>query len=133
MRVLCTFHACASTRCETCTLHNTSTCGPCKQITGLHCSIVVVPCEIMYVKMKVQLSGTVYANIRTHLHTCTAITWLHSTYMYSSHYICIRCTYICTCKQRHNIIQLCIHTYMTTKVLCVYLKFNNCINNIIYF
>ena len=58
---------CATTRCvlphmcchETCTLHNTSKRGPHKHVTGMHCSIVVVPCKITHVKMKLQLSGTV--------------------------------------------------------------------------
>ena len=61
------FHACASTRrvptCvyfhEMCTLHDTSKRGPRKRITGMHCSIVMVPCKITHGKMKLQLSGTV--------------------------------------------------------------------------
>ena len=44
---------------ETCTLHDTSKHGPCKHIMGMHCGIVVVPCKITCVKMKLQLSGTV--------------------------------------------------------------------------
>ena len=44
---------------ETCTLHDTSKRGPRKHVTGMHCSIVVVPRKITCVKMKLQLSGTV--------------------------------------------------------------------------
>ena len=62
------FHVCSFTRrvlprvcChETCTLHDTSKRGPRKHVTGMHCSIVVIPCKIKHVKMKLQLSGTVY-------------------------------------------------------------------------
>ena len=45
---------------ETCTLDDTSKRGPRKHITGIHCSIVVVPHEITHVKMQLQLSGTVF-------------------------------------------------------------------------
>ena len=48
---------------ETCTLHDTSKHGPHKYITGMHCSIVVVPRKITHEKMKLQLSGTVYSAI----------------------------------------------------------------------
>ena len=44
---------------KTCTLHDTSKRGPCKHVTGMHCSIVVVPRKIMCGKMKLQLSGIV--------------------------------------------------------------------------
>ena len=44
---------------ETCTLHDTSKRGPRKHVTGMHCSIAVVPRKIMRGKMKLQLSGTV--------------------------------------------------------------------------
>ena len=63
-----TFHVCTSMRrvllCmyfhETCTLCNMSKHGPHKHVTGMHCSIVMVPCKITDGKMKLQLSGTVY-------------------------------------------------------------------------
>ena len=61
------FHVFTSTRCvfprmyfhKTCTLHDTSKCGQRKHVTGMHCSIVVVPRKITHGKMKLQLSGTV--------------------------------------------------------------------------
>ena len=56
------FHACTVYFHETCTLHGTSKHGPCKHITGMHCSIVMVPCKIMCGKMKLQLSSTVYVD-----------------------------------------------------------------------
>ena len=66
------FHAFTSTRRvfprvyfhETCTLHDTSKCGPRKHVTGMQCSIVVVPRKITCGKRKLQLNGTVcIANI----------------------------------------------------------------------
>ena len=45
---------------EICTLHDMSKRSPHKHITGMHCSIAVVPCKITCGKMKLQLSGTVY-------------------------------------------------------------------------
>ena len=64
------FYTLTSTRCvfpcmyfhEMCTLHDMSKCGPCKHVTGMHCSIVVVPHKITRGKMKLQLSGTVILN-----------------------------------------------------------------------
>ena len=61
------FHAFTSTRrvfpCvyfhEMCTLHDTSKRGPRKHVTGMHCSIAVVPHKITRGKTKLQLSGTV--------------------------------------------------------------------------
>ena len=44
---------------ETCTLHDTSKRGPRKHLTGMHCSIAVVPRKMTRGKMKLQLSGTV--------------------------------------------------------------------------
>ena len=44
---------------EMCTLHDTSKRGPRKHVTGMHCSIAVVPRKITRGKMKLQLSGTV--------------------------------------------------------------------------
>ena len=43
------------------TLHDTSKRGPRKHVMEMHCSVVVVPHEIMRVKMKLQLSGTVFS------------------------------------------------------------------------
>ena len=51
---------------ETCTLHDTSKHGPGKHVTGMHCSIVMVPREITHVKMKLQLSGTVCGIVVVH-------------------------------------------------------------------
>ena len=53
------FHMCISTCVlprvylhETCTLHGMSKCGPRKHLTGMQCSILVVPHVITRVKMK---------------------------------------------------------------------------------
>ena len=61
------FHVFTSMRCvfprmyfhDTCTLHDTSKHGPRKHITGMYCSIAVVPRKITRGKMKLQLSSTV--------------------------------------------------------------------------
>ena len=45
---------------ETCTLHTTSKHGLRKHVMGRQYSILVVPHEITHVKMKLQLSGTIY-------------------------------------------------------------------------
>ena len=42
-----------------CALYGTSKRGPHKHVTGKHCSIVMVPCVITCVKMKLQLSDSV--------------------------------------------------------------------------
>ena len=63
------FHACTLTRfvlpcmcChETYTLHDTSKRGPRKQVTGIQCGIVMVPCKITHVKMKLQLIDTLFS------------------------------------------------------------------------
>ena len=34
------------------TLHAMRKCAPCKRVTGMQCSILMVPCVIMRVKMK---------------------------------------------------------------------------------
>ena len=57
-----TFHMCACTRRVPGTLHDKSKCGPCKHVTGIHCSIVMVPHKITC-KMKLQLSGTVLVSL----------------------------------------------------------------------
>ena len=44
---------------EMCTLHDTSKHGLRKHAMGMHCSIVMVPHQIMCVKMKLQLSGII--------------------------------------------------------------------------
>ena len=54
------FHICTSTRCVLplmyfhmmCSLYGKSKHGPLKNLTGMHCSIVVIPCKITHVKMK---------------------------------------------------------------------------------
>ena len=77
------FHAFTSTRRvfphvyfhEACTLHDMSKRGPRKHVTGMHCSIVVVPRKIMREKMKLQLSGTV-----VHIHARLA-----ELHLYKSH------------------------------------------------
>ena len=79
---------------ETCTLHDTTNRGPRKHATGMHCSIAVVPRVITHVKMKLQLSGTVYY-FSTNKNNCI-IAWIESwksesftgTYVRSYLYTC---------------------------------------------
>ena len=96
---MCTFHTCTSSHVlprdvyfhEMCASlrrvhYMTPEHGPHKHVTGMHCSIVVVTCIITCVKMKLQLSSSIYEHSLTNV----------LQHWYMKHFVIILTTYFRT-------------------------------------